>query len=550
MSTSQPIVSNGIKKLIITGNCDRASYEKELNKLKKPKNPPVDINTIFIDDNGTMCSPFWLAILHDKIDCVRTLIEMGADVNKPLFIDRDRIEENTLNYALRLKRYEIAELLIESRPDTTITPYLHSPIYYTIDDNQLNLTRKLVDFGANINGIDHNRDYKELPLIHHAIYSGTLDMVKLLIELGANTQIKNSNGETPLMYATRLQKQDKSRFFIPKNIKQIIELFSEPHISITTEVDDKISVFNPISPFGEEEPASTFFDEQKEFDPFIIRVQMTKKNESDEEVVIYKYSGEAIGWPASSSSGKIFVECKDDSPVSWRGLSYGDLLKPNAREFIKMNVLGSICMVEKPEWYSSGVPGTKYFNLVKLPDKVYKFVSSVLASSRLPDGWDATGAEHCNQRLSNTEIIATIPSEVLITRFTPKEIMEKKTPDGIITRFTPEEMEKMTPEEIMAKLEEEEIMAKITPEEIKKVVSIGTYRLEEITLEELKGEEEIGIKRKRQSKDEGRGIRRKRQSVKKTKECRKRNPKTGRCISRKKNKSARKSIYNKLGDSY
>jgi hypothetical protein len=91
-------------------------------------------------------------------------------------------------------------------------------------------------------------------------------------------------------------------------------------------------------------------------------------------------------------------------------------------------------------------------------------------------------------------------------------------------------------------------MAKITPEEIKKAVSIGTYRLEEITLEELKGEK--GIKRKRQSKDEGRGIRRKRQSVKKTKECRKRNPKTGRCISRKKNKSARKSIYNKLGDSY
>jgi hypothetical protein len=94
-------------------------------------------------------------------------------------------------------------------------------------------------------------------------------------------------------------------------------------------------------------------------------------------------------------------------------------------------------------------------------------------------------------------------------------------------------------------------MAKITPEEIKKAVSIGTYRLEEITLEELNDEdEERGIKRKRQSEDEGKGIKRKRQSVKKTKECRKKNPKTGRCISRKKNKSARKSIYNKLGDSY
>jgi len=411
---------------------------------------------------------FFLAIYHNKINCVRTLIEMGADVNNSLFPERNRIDEKPLEFAAILDRTNIARLLIESGADATFTQGGHSPIFHAIQNNNLDLTRILVESGADINHIDSNYYYNKLPLIHFAIHFGTYNMVKLLIELGANLKIKNNDGETPLMFAIKLKETKK-----PKNINKIIKLFSESSRIDTTEVDDKISVFNPL--MFDEEPASTFFEEQKEYDPFIIRGFNGK------------YNGEAIGWPASSSSGKMFLECKDNAPVSWQGFTYSKWLKPNGRKFIKMNIAGSIFMVETPEWYSSGVPGTRYFKLVKLPDKVYKFVSSVLASDKPPPGWEAIGADHCNQTMSDKDE-----------------------------------------------------MAKMTPEEIKNAVSIGTYRLEEITLEELKAdieeekaEEKTDIEEEKKE-DEGKGVKRKRQSVKKIKECHKRNKKTGRCISRKK----------------
>ncbi len=56
-------------------------------------------------------------------------------------------------------------------------------------------------------------------------------------------------------------------------------------------------------------------------------------------------------------------------------------------------------MVEKPDWYSSarGVPGTRYFKLEPLPNKVFKFMSKVLADMTSTVGFAFVGAEHCNQ---------------------------------------------------------------------------------------------------------------------------------------------------------
>jgi hypothetical protein len=158
----------------------------------------------------------------------------------------------------------------------------------------------------------------------------------------------------------------------------------ENHNIDTTSVDAEISVFNPLIPG--EELASTFFEEQEDYNPFIIKGPDGK------------YSGEAIDWPAPSSSGKDFVECIDEAPSYLQG-SYRKWLKPNGRVFIKLTIGGSIYMVEKPDWYSSarGVPGTRYFKLIELPNKVFKFMSKVLSSGNLPPGWNAMGADHCNQ---------------------------------------------------------------------------------------------------------------------------------------------------------
>ncbi len=211
-------VSKVITKLIKNGKFDKALYQAELDKHG------VDINNILVEFDGSTVSPFFLAIYHNKINCVRTLIEMGADVNNSLYPERNRINEKPLEFAAIMDTTDIARLLIESGADATFTQGSHSPIFHAIQNNNLDLTRILVESGADINHIDSNYYYNKLPLIHYAIHFRTFDMVKLLIELGANLKIKNNDGETPLMFAIKLK---EAKFLTPKNINKIIKLLEE-----------------------------------------------------------------------------------------------------------------------------------------------------------------------------------------------------------------------------------------------------------------------------------------------------------------------------------
>jgi hypothetical protein len=148
------------------------------------------------------------------------------------------------------------------------------------------------------------------------------------------------------------------------------------------EINQLIQVFNPID--NADQPANVFLEDQSDYQPFIIRISNGQ------------FNGDAIDWPASSSVGKEFVECRDDAPSKWQANNYKKWIKPNARRFIKMYVYG-LTLVIKPSWYDSGiVPGTKYFHLVPA-GTVNKFMSKTLSTEQLPDDFSALGADHCNQ---------------------------------------------------------------------------------------------------------------------------------------------------------
>ena len=150
------------------------------------------------------------------------------------------------------------------------------------------------------------------------------------------------------------------------------------------ELNEIINVFNPLIPG--EQSASEFFDEQEDYNPFIIRTPNGI------------FSGDAIDWPAATNAGKIFVECLDNTPKRFQGNSYGQFVKPNAKRFVKMKVSGGLSFVIVPPWYRNGnPPGTKYFNLEKI-GTVFKFMSEVVESQQLPaDPEFFLGAEHCSQ---------------------------------------------------------------------------------------------------------------------------------------------------------
>jgi hypothetical protein len=172
----------------------------------------------------------------------------------------------------------------------------------------------------------------------------------------------------------------------PVAIRQRIEAppLPEEDLLKLKELMDKIEVFDILGPHYIS--AAQFIEEYKDSYPFIVRNS------------VGKYTGDAIDWPASSSSGKEFIECLDNAPVSWQANSYRQFIKPNARKFIKITISGSPTLVIKPDWYDNGtIPGTKFFQLVTTNQPVFKFMTTVLASQNLPEDFLATGSDHCNQ---------------------------------------------------------------------------------------------------------------------------------------------------------
>ena len=114
-------------------------------------------------------TPLKAAAQNDELECVKVLLELGADVHA---VSKDT-KEGILHNA---KSIAVARLLLEA--------------------------------GADVNAADKER---ETPL-HHAIINGFTELAVYLIEQGAGKQIKNKYGETPIdMARERLDKDDLAR---------------------------------------------------------------------------------------------------------------------------------------------------------------------------------------------------------------------------------------------------------------------------------------------------------------------------------------------------
>ncbi len=99
-----------------------------------------------------------------------------------------------------------------------------------------------------------------------------------------------------------------------------------------------------------------------------------------------------------------YYECDPEAPSHWAGNSYiNTWLQENGRgPFVKiMGPGGTNYLVDKPSFFWNGpVPGSKVFNMVKIPEKVKKYVSSYMLPVR--PGLNVLGADHCNQTAPET----------------------------------------------------------------------------------------------------------------------------------------------------
>ncbi|GAG34341.1 unnamed protein product, partial [marine sediment metagenome] len=164
---------------------------------------------------------------------VKALVEAGADFN---IID---INGNSLVLVV-VQSYsdnmlEIVALLGESGADLDLSNYGYTALYYAVEQGDEDLTRALLEAGANP---DTRTDNDGVPLIasisypnimrvllaagadpnqtnkygenslYRAIDSGSIEDVQALIDAGANVNLTEENGQTPLKRADSFNKSE------------------------------------------------------------------------------------------------------------------------------------------------------------------------------------------------------------------------------------------------------------------------------------------------------------------------------------------------------
>lgn len=127
---------------------------------------------------------------------VNILLSHGAEVNA-----LDSFGTSALTGAVIAHHADIVKLLLDRGADTNLGRSDSIPLYEVTDPD---ICRLLITHHAKVNGPEHA---KKTPL-HDAAAMGSLEVVKILMQEGADVRALNSSGHTPMLRAAQLGQWD------------------------------------------------------------------------------------------------------------------------------------------------------------------------------------------------------------------------------------------------------------------------------------------------------------------------------------------------------
>jgi len=166
-----------------------------LDEMKKLIAQGADVNALYIDEaNADEGTALLLAVKNEDLEAVAYLIDIGADITAT-----DANGLSALHLAVVADQKDIvAVLLIEGadvrKTDSSGRTALHWASLAT-DDRELALL--LLKHGAGVNALNL---VGESPL-HEAVTFGNVDAVRVLLERGADRNLKAEDGTTALARA-------------------------------------------------------------------------------------------------------------------------------------------------------------------------------------------------------------------------------------------------------------------------------------------------------------------------------------------------------------
>lgn len=180
----------------------READSLEAARLLLAAGASASINQVSSND-ASIGSALHSAVRRGKPEFIELLLQHGADINL-----RDKDQQTPLALAVISGRTEIVELLIKKGADVNTvnirgnTPLINS----TAGKDSSQIARLLLEAGATqtIDHVSHTANVGSA--LHSAIWQKNMDLVKLLLQFGANINLRDRDGLTPLGLAKQLNR--------------------------------------------------------------------------------------------------------------------------------------------------------------------------------------------------------------------------------------------------------------------------------------------------------------------------------------------------------
>jgi ankyrin repeat protein len=144
--------------------------------------------------------PFFLAILLGRASHIETLIECNSSL-----IDEEDVDgKNPLYVAADIGHQHIISLLIRNKAD------INKALYLAIKNDNTDILQNLINKKSSLN----NKDIYNQSMIHFSAQLNSIKSLIMLIEIGANINLKNNNGDTALNIALKFENNEAAKILI------------------------------------------------------------------------------------------------------------------------------------------------------------------------------------------------------------------------------------------------------------------------------------------------------------------------------------------------
>lgn len=147
-----------------------------------------------IDEDGW--SPLMYASWDGDLEKASALINNGADVNLA-----EKSGSTPLHLAVIQGHFDLVKKLIESGANASLNKNSNdnkSPLYLAAENGYIDIFSYLIDIGSELD-IEQSDKMNDYTMLHAAVHRGKFDMVKHLLDLGFDPNSRNLDGQTPIM---------------------------------------------------------------------------------------------------------------------------------------------------------------------------------------------------------------------------------------------------------------------------------------------------------------------------------------------------------------